>query len=131
MKYDEYLKILSERLKTGSDFYLSLLKNIIDNPYRYSGLFWYSNSVTKMMQNITQSIEIKFGDFLEDIVREYFSRMGYENLNNKLMIKDNKDKLLIDQFFKSNDTLFVIEMKIRDDHDSTKKRSVTKFYFKS
>ena len=46
--------------------------------------------------------------------------MGYKNLEKKLEFQNNK--LSFDQLFCDKNTIFLIEQKIRDDHDSTKKR---------
>ena len=71
--YEDFMQKLNSRIKSGKDFYLELLETVIDNPSRYCGLFRLSNAKTKLVQNVTQSIEIKFGDFMEDIVTDYIN----------------------------------------------------------
>lgn len=120
--YSEFCDLLLKHIQTGDDFYLNLLKTVIDNPSRYCGLFRLSNAKSKLIQNLTQSKEIKFGDIMEELVTEYISRLGYTNFNKNLGADENGDFLNVDQYFTDGQTVYIVEMKIRDDHDSTKKR---------
>lgn len=120
--YTEFEKILENRILNGQEFYNDLLEKLVSNPERYAGLFRLSNAKTKLVQNITQSIEIKFGDFLEEIVTRYIALFGYNNLPKDLGFNSKGDRLNADQLFELNNTLFFVEQKVRDDHDSTKKR---------
>ena len=122
LTYEFFVEKLNEKIKSDADFCYELLKNVIDNPHRYTGIFRLSNAKTKLIQNVTQSREIKFGDFMEDIVTLYIGKMGYNNLNKRIGTDENGDALNADQVFLDGDTVFLIEQKIRDDHDSTKKR---------
>ncbi len=122
LSYNEFVQILNNKIKSDDEFYYELLKTIIKNPNRYTGIFRISNAKTKLMQNVTQSREIKFGDFMEDIITKYIEFMGYENLNKNIGQDEEGNNLNADQIFKKNNTIFLIEQKIRDDHDSTKKR---------
>lgn len=122
----EFKETLEKYIKTGDEFYFSLLKNIIDNPNRYCGIYRLSNFKSKIIQNITQSKEIKFGDFVEELMTKYIEKIGYTNLS-KNLIKDedenkSKESLELDQYFTDGKEIYITEMKIRDDHDSTKKR---------
>ena len=120
--YDEFCDLLLKHIHTGKDFYESLLINVIDNPSRYCGLFRLSNAKMKLMQNVTQSKEIKFGDIIEELTTEYIGRLGYRNFEKYLGQDENGDALNVDQYFTDGNTVYMVEMKIRDDHDSTKKR---------
>lgn len=120
--YNEFLTKLNSKIKTGEDFCLELLETVIKNPNRYCGLFRLSNAKTKLIQNVTQSKEIKFGDFMEDIVTDYISKLGYENKNKEIGCDENGDRLNADQVFEKDNIYYLVEQKIRDDHDSTKKR---------
>lgn len=122
ISYEEFSNDLHKKIKSGNDFYLELLETVIDNPSRYCGLFRLSNAKTKLIQNVTQSNEIKFGDFMESIVTKYISKLGYTNLDKEAGVDEDGNRLNIDQLFKLNDTIYLVEQKIRDDHDSTKKR---------
>lgn len=122
--YDDFIKKLNSKFVNGQDFYIELLKTVIDNPTRYTGIFRVSSAKTKLIQNVTQSHEIKFGDFMEYIVTDYIGLLGYNNLPKNIGKNEKGDKLNTDQLFTSSDekTLYLVEQKIRDDHDSTKKR---------
>lgn len=120
--YDEFKLGIDQILKCDEDFLCELLATVIKNPGRYTGRFRLSNARTKLIQNVTQSREIKFGDFMEDIVTEYIRRIGYENLNKNIGRDESGDSLQADQVFKKDGVIYLIEQKIRDDHDSTKKR---------
>lgn len=100
---------------------LDLLSKLSDSPSRYIGLFRPSKPHTKIIQNITQSHEIKFGDAFELLIRLCFELYDYESLERNHTIT-NGDRVNFDQLFKKHNRTIFIEQKIRDDHDSTKKR---------
>ncbi|MCK3658314.1 restriction endonuclease [Pasteurellaceae bacterium Pebbles2] len=117
--------VFSQKLKNkvfGEDLNYEILETVLKNPQRYIGLFRVTNAKTKLIQNITQSCEIKFGDFLEEIFTEYIAEMGFENLNKKIGTDDENNDLNADQVFCKDGIVYLIEQKVRDDHDSTKKR---------
>ena len=122
ISYNEFCEKLLKIIQSGEEFYSELLKTVIDNPSRYCGLFRLSNAKTKLIQNVTQSNEIKFGDLIEDISTEYIARLGYTNFEKNLGADENGDVLNVDQYFTDGKSIYMVEMKIRDDHDSTKKR---------
>lgn len=123
MKYSNFKTKLANKAKMGSELYYDLLVTIIKNPDRYIGIFRLSNIKNKLVQNVTQSLEIKFGDFMEDIVTEYIDEMGYINLDKNIGTDEEGNYLSADQIFLDNENnIYLIEQKIRDDHDSTKKR---------
>lgn len=121
---EDFYKLLLDHVESGEALYTSLLMNMIDNPQRYSGIFRLSTIKSKIIQNISQSREIKFGYFFEDLVTAYIEKLGYTNLDKRLTGIESGDldnDLDVDQLFYKGDTLYLVEMKIRDDHDSTKK----------
>ncbi len=120
--YEEFYDLLSKTITTGSDFYSELLITVIKNPARYCGLFRLSNAKTKLIQNVTQSNEIKFGDFVEELTTNYIDKLGYTNFDKNLGKNEKGDPLNVDQYFTDGSVIYMVEMKIRDDHDSTKKR---------
>ena len=122
MEYSQFIIKLDDRIKSDDNFNYELLKTVIKNPNRYTGIFRLSNAKTKLIQNVTQSREIKFGDFMEDIVTDYIALMGYTNLCKSIGYDEDGNALSADQVFKKDNTVYLIEQKIRDDHDSTKKR---------
>lgn len=121
LEYEEFAQKLNNKLFAGS--YKKLLETIVDKPDRYLGIYRPSKPKTKIIQNITQSHEIKFGDALEDIFEEYFEKLGFELLPQILKKEETtiNKRLDIDQLIKKGSKIYLIEQKIRDDHDSTKK----------
>lgn len=119
MTYDEFKNLLEEYLFNGEELYLDLLSKIIERPERYIGIFRASGSDSKLIQNITQSQQIRFGDFLERVTKKYLQEMGYTIINSNLNSDDKK--YVLDLYFKDENEIFFVEMKVRDDHDSTKK----------
>ena len=119
MEYRKFESILNEII-----FYASkktLLEKIAKSPNRYIGLFRPTKPKAKLLQNLLQSHEIRFGDAFEKLLEKYLQEFGFKILNNRLSTKDG-DRLNVDQFFSKQKQLFFIEQKVRDDHDSTKKR---------
>lgn len=122
MTYDRFAEKLRLKIKSDAAFCYELLVTVIKSPNRYTGIFRLTNTKTKLLQNATQSREIKFGDFMEDIVTEYIDAMGYENLDKNIGFDEEGNALSADQVFIKDNTVYLIEQKIRDDHDSSKKR---------
>lgn len=120
--YTYFVARLNEKIKADEDFYYELLQTIVKNPKRYTGVFRISNIQTKLIQNVTQSREIKFGDFIEEIITEYLERAGYANHNKNIGFDEDGNALSADQVFSKDDKVYLVEQKVRDDHDSTKKR---------
>ena len=118
LEYDFFKSQLNSKL--FEDSYSDLLRKIAENPERYIGLFRPTKPKTKLIQNITQSHEIRFGDALEYIFERYFEACGFRLHTKRFRTTDNTE-LSIDQLFSRGNTLFMIEQKVRDDHDSTKK----------
>lgn len=119
ISYKSFQTNLNSKLFENS--YSDLLQKNADNPERYIGLFRPTKPKTKLIQNITQSHEIRFGDALECIFEQYFAKLNF-NLLPKRFITSNNKALNIDQLFSIRRTIYLIEQKVRDDHDSTKKK---------
>mgnify|MGYP001176829836 CR=1 FL=1 len=119
MEYNQFTKIFNENIFERSK--PDLLDKISKNPNRFIGLFRPTRAKAKVMQNLLQSHEIKFGEAFESIVEKYFQIIGCKILDHNLQGK-NGNMLSIDQCFWMNEEIYFIEQKIRDDHDSTKKR---------
>lgn len=117
LKYEYFKDSLNARL--FKDSYSDLIKKIAENSERYIGLFRPTKPKTKLIQNITQSHEIRFGDALEFIFEKYFNEIGFKMHNKRIIF--NEKELNIDLLFSKDDILYMIEQKVRDDHDSTKK----------
>lgn len=118
IEYSRFETVLNKKLFENG--YGDLISKIAQNPDRYIGLFRPTKPKTKLIQNITQSHEIRFGDALETLFEEYFEALGCNILNK--VIKTKEDKVYnIDQLFIKDGEIYLIEQKVRDDHDSTKK----------
>src|SRR5690554_4528659 len=99
ISYEDFLDILNERINPDGDANYNLLVNVVRNPARYTGLFRLSNAKSKLIQNLTQSQEIKLGDFLEELITKYFELLGYENLDKDLGYDEHDNNLNVDQIF--------------------------------
>lgn len=119
MDYEKFAKILNDKIFKESR--ADLLRKFAEYPQRYVGLFRPTKPKGKIIQNLTQSAEIKFGDAFEEIIEEYFKESGYNTLP-KIFKKEGRKSYSLDQLFERNKTIVFIEQKVRDDHDSTKKR---------
>lgn len=119
MKYDKFERIFNRSIfeKSKPD----LVRKIATYPERYVGLFRPTKPQSKIIQNLLQSHEIRFGDAFEILIREYLKESGFSILDNKFSAADG-ERLEVDQMFADGNTVFFVEQKIRDDHDSTKKR---------
>ncbi len=103
-----------------------LLENIAENPERYLGIFRPTKPKTKLLQNLLTSHEIKFGDAFERLIEQYLKEHNFSPLSKKIPYynkdKEKMESLELDQLAKKDNTYYFIEQKMRDDHDSTKKR---------
>lgn len=119
MEHDEITAILNRRVFDDEKEYL--VRNIIENPERFVGVFRSTPPRLKLIQNILQSREIRFGDALEDIIQKFLEDMGYKTLEKTIMHSGRRMNL--DQYFTTPDysQYYLVEQKIRDDHDSSKK----------
>lgn len=122
LTYEEFKEIANKHFGLEVDFYVQLLKRIIDNPNRYCGIFRLTSAKEKIIQNVSQSNEIRFGDFLEEVTTKYIEKLGYSNLDKRC----KNEKLHCDQLFTDGKSIYLVEQKVRDDHDSTKKRGQLK-----
>ena len=123
MTYESFCSILNKHI-FKKDEKKELLRRISDNPERFIGLFRPTKPGAKLLQYLLQSHEILMGDALEEIIEEILkSLLGF-----KILCKSKKSEsgetLSLDQYFTTRDEKFFyfIEQKVRDDHDSTKKR---------
>jgi len=119
MHYNQFKQIFNETIlqKSKADLLERLANNL---PYDF-GLFSPTISKAKILQNLLQSHEIRFGDAFEFTIEEYLRLKGCKILQKRFTI-ENGDVLNIDQCFKKGNKTYFIEQKVRDDHDSTKKR---------
>lgn len=119
MQYEKFKNIFNETIFEESK--AVLIGKIAKYPNRYIGLFRPTKPKAKILQNLLQSHEIRFGDAFETLIEKYLREFGFEILEKRFVNSDD-DELNLDQCFKDGDTVSFVEQKIRDDHDSTKKR---------
>jgi len=119
MNYNEVVRILNQHIFEGEK--ANLLRKIADKPERYIGLFRPTKPKAKLLQNLLQSHEIRFGDAMESLIQAILADTGFTNLSNRIQTIDG-DSLSIDQYFTDGQVHYFMEQKVRDDHDSTKKR---------
>jgi hypothetical protein len=118
MEYEKFKNILNKEIFEESK--AKLLENIAKSPSRYIGLFRPTKPKAKILQNLLQSHEIRFGDAFEILIEEYLKILNYTILEKRFIAND--EVLSVDQSFEKNGKRYFIEQKVRDDHDSTKKR---------
>jgi hypothetical protein len=118
MNYEKFCFILNKHIFEGEK--KELLKRIAEKPERFIGLFRPTKPGAKILQHILQSHEIRFGDAFEEIVEEFLKEFGFQPLSKSITDSDGK-LLSLDQHFADGKIYYVVEQKVRDDHDSTKK----------
>lgn len=119
MDYEKFCKILNKHIFEGEK--KELLQRIAEGPERFIGLFRPTRPAAKILQHLLQSHEIRFGDAMEEAIEEVLKDKGYAILP-KTMIAENGETLSLDQYFMKDGKFYFVEQKVRDDHDSTKKR---------
>lgn len=119
MNYEKFCEILNKHI--FEDEKKELLRRIADRPERFIGLFRPTKPGAKVLQHLLQSHEIRMGDALEEIIEEILKYLGFEVLS-KYMVNEKGEELSLDQYFTDGKIYYFIEQKVRDDHDSTKKR---------
>ena len=93
-------------------------KKAIQNKEKLFDDFYHVPLSTKdlISGTIFNTCNIRYGDFLEEIINEFLKENG------AIISLEDKQKGNYDLLFKIDDILYVGEIKIRDNHDSTKKQ---------
>lgn len=117
MKFEEFSEIFNKVIFEGSK--RKFIEKLADSPERYISLFRPTKPKAKVLQNILQSQEILFGNAFEVCLNRYVELIGYKLLPR--YIQYNNKNLYIDLLFEKDENIYVSEIKIRDDHDSSKK----------
>jgi len=112
--YQEFSSILNRHI--FGEEKKDLLERIAKKPERFVGLFRPTKPESKILQNIFQSREIRFGDAMEEIAKSILVSLGYEILDSQIT-----PELRVDLYFCRSKSFYMVEQKIRDDHDSTKR----------
>ena len=118
MDYCQFASILNQEIFIGSK--AKLISSVAQTPQRFVGLFRPTKPKAKLVQNLLHSQEIKLGDAFEKIIDKYLCENGYCLMNKNVEI--NGCRKNIDLYFKKDKEVFVVEQKMRDDHDSSKKQ---------
>jgi hypothetical protein len=118
MDYEKFRSILNKHIFEGEK--KELLKKIAEKPERFIGLFRPTKPSAKILQHLLQSHEIRFGDAFEELIEEFLREFGFQILSKSITDSSGKP-LLLDQHFGDGKIYYLIEQKVRDDHDSTKK----------
>ncbi|MFZ5365710.1 MAG: HpyAIV family type II restriction enzyme [Patescibacteria group bacterium] len=125
MNYQRFCAILNKHIFEGEK--VELLRNIAKNPERFMGLFRPTKPGAKILQHLLQSHEIRMGDALEEIIEEILNSLGFKVMP-KGMTDENGNAFSLDQYFTDGKIYWFVEQKVRDDHDSSKKRGqITNF----
>lgn len=119
MNYEKFCAILNKHIFKGEK--KELLRRVAENPERFIGLFRPTKPGAKILQHLLQSHEIRMGDALEEIIEQILKDIGFEILS-KTIVNEEGEQLSLDQYFTDGRMYYFIEQKVRDDHDSTKKR---------
>lgn len=119
MDYKKFCSILNKHIFEGEK--REILKNIAERPERFIGLFRPTKPGAKILQHILSSHEIRFGDAFEELIGEILRELNFSILD-KAIVGENGESLSLDQYYECKGIYYFIEQKVRDDHDSTKKR---------
>ncbi len=120
MTYERFSAILNKHIFRGEK--RELLKRLAESPERFIGLFRPTKPRGKILQYLLQSHEIRMGDALEEIIEEILRDTGFTILPKVLTVEETGEELFLDQYFTDGKMYYFIEQKVRDDHDSSKKR---------
>lgn len=102
-----------ESLETG------IFKKFLDKPAILLSDFSLFEGIQKITHSTLVSLDIKFGYFLEDLFNAIlYSKDGVKQLDRNVKI-DNK-KFDYDSHFEYKGVNYILEIKKRDNHDSTK-----------
>lgn len=108
LDYEKFKKIFDEKIFAKSK--PDLLKKVAEYPDRYVGLFRPTKPEAKLLQNLLQSNEIRFGDAFEVVIKQYFINEDWQPLPQKITSKEG-DALNIDQLLTKDNKVLFIEQK--------------------
>lgn len=117
MEYTTFQSIMDKHINSINkiDFVKNLIKTK-DSAIRIFSNFKITSLKDRIRSNYLISVNIKLGDALEDVFKKYLEEAGAIFLERDFV--PHKD---CDQIFMYNGITYLIEQKIRDDHDSSKK----------
>lgn len=120
MNYEKFCQILNKHIFQGEK--RELLRRLAESPERFVGLFRPTKPQGKILQYLLQSHEIRMGDALEELIEEILKEIGFTILPKALQPEVSEEQLFLDHYFTDGKNFYFIEQKVRDDHDSSKKR---------
>ena len=120
MTYKDFKNIMDNNLKVSN---IEFIKGILKDFDRFSTNFQLLPFKEKLKQYYFTKINIKYGYALEEIVKRLIVENNGILLNGKISNEYNCDLL-----FELNDKIYLIEQKVRDDHDSSKKKGQVENY---
>ena len=117
MEYYKYKEIFDKHLLLSD--VTAYVKGLVKDNTSFARLTTSLNIksfLDRLQSNYLTSVGIKLGDALEDVFKQFLIEKGVIFLPRNFV--ENHD---CDQIFQYNGKTFLIEQKIRDDHDSSKK----------
>lgn len=124
MEYNKYLHVFKKHLSEDTNtFWLNVLNN--DGLCRLITDYQIFSPREKMQQYYLTSMGIKLGQALEELFSMLLAELGAEFSLDRRKTIEGYD---CDQIFRFNNKVVLIEQKIRDDHDSSKKRGQVENY---
>lgn len=119
MDFNVFKKIFESKIY--KDTRSRLIESIAERPERFVGVFRSTSVREKIAQFVSQSREIKFGDAFEELIGKLLEEHDYVSLP-KILVNSAGQTFSADQLLSAQDgSVFLIEQKIRDDHDTTKR----------
>jgi len=116
LDYEEFKRIMNKHIFQSER--QDLLRALVSKPERFVGLFRPSTPEGKIFQHIFQAREIKFGDAMEEVVGLLLQEYGYLPQDKRITENLECDHYF---FYPDGGHALLIEQKVRDDHDSTKR----------
>ena len=120
MEYKDFEKIMNDNLKISNT---ELIKDILRDFERFTTIYQFLPFEKKIEQYYYTKINVKYGYTLEKVVEKLLIDKGAHYFNKKIT-KDYE----CDHLFELNGQIYLIEQKVRDDHDSSKKRGQVENY---
>lgn len=117
LEYETFANIMNRHIFQSER--RDLLRTLVEHPERFVGLFRPTRPESKLFQHIFQAREIKFGDAMEEIIGLILGQAGFIPQDKRITADLECDHYFL---FSDRQKALLIEQKIRDDHDSTKRR---------
>jgi len=120
MQYSKFEQICEETI--SQEALVDLLRALAKSPFRFVGPFRIARPRTKVSGYLTQRQEIQLGSAIEQVYEVLLEERGFHQLDIELT-DGNGRALKADQVARSPaGHIILIEQKLRDDHDSTKRK---------